>query len=311
MSKARGIFGLQFAVGLLGAGASGLVIGVFGRAVTLNSPGTQSLLSACRSFVLPDLTVPALVVLVLGSVAFATLGLALRSAHRQLRAGRRVVAGLSGLRPAPVGPDGSMLFADARPQAFCAGLLRPRIYLSDATLELLEADELTAVVAHEAHHARSRDPLRIFFARLLSDALFFLPVLRRLSERYAALAELAADAAAVRGSHNDSRPLASALLAFDGATNSAVVGIAPERVDHLLGQPARWELPVALLAWTAVVIGAIVVVALRVADATAHTTLNLPLLAAQLCMVSMAVGPLMIGASALLASKRLLRGLRA
>lgn len=97
---------------------------------------------------------------------------------------------------------------------------------------------------------------------------------------------------------------------FEGRTSEAVVGIAPERVDHLLGEPARWELPLALLAWSVVVIGAVVTVALRTAEATADMTLDLPLLAAQLCMLAMAVLPLLFGAAALLGTRRLLDRLR-
>lgn len=311
MTKARGIYRLQLAVALLGAAATLLVLDVAAHAITLRPADSASLWTACRSFVLPHVSITAVVVLALGSFAFAVLALAGRSAARQLGASRRFFAGLIALRAAPVGPARTMLFSDDRPQAFCAGLVRPRVYLSDATLELLGADELQAVLAHEAHHARYGDPLRIFIARMLCDALFFLPVLRRLSVRYAALAELAADAAAVRHSRNDPRALASALLAFDGASSTAVVGIAPERVDHLLGEHPRWELPVALLAWALVVLTAIVVVALRTADATARMTVDLPLLASELCMVVMAVAPLALGAAALLASRRLLSRRRA
>lgn len=306
MTKARGVLLLQIAIGVLGAGAMLLVVGVVARSVTLSSPGSASLLAACRSFVLPHVTVWALVLLALGSCAFAVLGLAGRSVFLQCRAFRRFVGGLADLRPATLGPPTTLLFSDPRPQAFCAGLWRPRIYVSDTTVELLDADELDAILAHEAHHARYRDPLRIFFARVLSDSLFFLPVLRRLTERYAALAELAADAAAVRGSRNDTRPLASALLVFEGAAHPAVVGIAPERVDHLLGERPSWELPLALLAWSLVVVVAIVVVAFRTAEATAQMTVSLPLLASELCMVTMAAVPLVIGAGAVLASRQLL-----
>jgi Zn-dependent protease with chaperone function len=209
------------------------------------------------------------------------------------------------VRPSPVGPPRTLLFAGSAPQAFCAGLWRPRLYLSDATLTVLTDPELDAVLAHEEHHLRHRDPLRIFFARVLSEALFFLPVLRRLSERYAALAELAADAAAVRRT-NDPAPLASALVAFEDSMGPAVVGIAPERVDQLLGARPRWELPLALLAWAAVVVVALVVVAVRTDHATAHTAVSLPLVAAQLCMLTMAVAPVMLGAAVVLGSRRVL-----
>jgi Zn-dependent protease with chaperone function len=308
MSKARGIFGLQLALGAAGLAVTALALFVALSAVTLDAPSSAALLAACRSFVLPQLTVGSFVALGLGSVAFAVLALAARSAQRQLRARRRFFAGLRVIGPSPAGT--ATLFADHRPQAFCAGLLRPHVYVSTGAIHSLDREELEAVLAHEAHHARYRDPLRVFFARVLSESLFFLPVLRRLADRYAALAEVAADAAAVRRHRGDTRPLAAALLAFDERADAAVVGIAPERVDHLRGERPRWELPVALLAWAAVVVVALFVVALRTAQATAHATVSLPLVAAQLCMVVMAVAPLVVGAAALLGSRRLLRRAR-
>jgi hypothetical protein len=81
------------------------------------------------------------------------------------------------------------VIADPLPQPFCAGYLHPRVYVSRRTVELTKA-ELDAVLAHEHHHRRVRDPLRLACARILSQALFFVPVLRSLSERYAESAEL-------------------------------------------------------------------------------------------------------------------------
>ena len=74
------------------------------------------------------------------------------------------------------------------------GLLRPRVYVSTGALERLGEAELAAVVAHEAHHAARRDPLRILVARAIGDAYS----LGALPRREQALAELAADAAVVR-----------------------------------------------------------------------------------------------------------------
>jgi hypothetical protein len=105
---------------------------------------------------------------------------------------------------------------------------------------------------------------------------------------------------------NDPAPLASALVAFEDSLGPAVVGIAPERVDQLLGARPRWELPLALLAWAAVVILALVAVAIRAEQATAHAAISLPLVAAQLCMLTMAVAPVMLGAALVLGSRRLL-----
>jgi Zn-dependent protease with chaperone function len=305
MSKARSIFGLHLAVGAIGLGVTGLALFVALTALTFDVPSAASLVEACRSFVLPQLSFGSVAALVLGSLAFAVLGLAARSAIRQVVASRRFLRGLHFSGPAPAGD--ATLFIDEHPQAFCAGLLRPRIYISTGALRALAPEELEAVLAHEAHHARYRDPIRILFARMLSDSLFFLPVLHRLADRYAALAEIAADASAVRRHGGDRRPLAAALLAFDEQISSPMVGIAPERVDHLLGERPRWELPLALLAWAIVAVLALVIVALRTAQATVHAAVSLPLIAAQLCMVAMAVTPLAAGAAALLASRRVLR----
>lgn len=308
MRRARSVFGLHLA--LAGAGVLVTLLAVLAAlsAVTMDAPSPLSLLRACRSFVLPQVTPASVLALILGSVAFAVVALAVRSARRQVQASGRFIAGLEIVGSAAAGD--AIVFDDGRPLAFCAGFLRPRVYVSSATVAALEDDELEAVLAHEAHHARYRDPLRICFARVLSDSLFFLPALRSLADRYADLAELAADAAAVTRSRGDTRPLASALLAFDARASSAVVGIAPERVDQLLGERPRWQLPLALLAWSGVVIIVLVVVTLRTAQAADGAMVSLPLLASQLCMLMMAVVPLALGAGTLLAGSRAARALR-
>jgi Zn-dependent protease with chaperone function len=292
---------------LLGASVTVLAFGAAAANVSLGVPSTDALVAACRRLVLPDVTVTSVAALLLGSGALAVVLLGARSAFRQLLATRRFVASLHVVGPAPVGPPGAYVFAGDAPNAFCAGLLRPRIFVSTGTLGTLRRDELEAVLAHEDHHARSRDPLRLLLARTVRDGLFFLPGMRELAERYGALAEVAADGAAVRANGGDRRSLAAALLAFDGATSPAVVGIAPERVDTLLGDRPAWQLPLTLLAAALVLLTSLGVVAVRVAEASAHTALNLPLFLASLCILAMAVVPLLIGAMALLGTGRVAR----
>ena len=300
MTPAKATWILQCGLGGFAVAVLTLALAVGLGSVTFDIPSAAALADACRSYTLPHASLAAVAGLALGSAAVAVLMLAARSATRQLHASRRF---LRTLAVGGTGPDGAVLFHDAVPQAFCAGLLRPRIYLSTGALRALGAQELASVMAHEAHHARLRDPLRVLIARVLSDALFFLPAVRRLAVRYSALAELAADGAAVRA--RGTRPLASALLAFEAAA-PAVVGIAPERVDHLLGERQSWELPLALMAWAVVLLTAIAAVALRLQAADAMSPLNVPMFAADLCMVAMAVLPLMFGACALLGGRRLL-----
>jgi Zn-dependent protease with chaperone function len=182
------------------------------------------------------------------------------------------------------------VIADPRPQAFCAGYLRPRVYISQAALELLSKDELDAVLAHEHHHRRVRDPLRLACGHVLSQALFFVPALRTLFRRYADLAEVNADVAAVRVGAGGRAALASALLAFEGSG----VGISPERVDSLLGHPVVWRRPWWLLtASLGSVLSFITLTWGASQAASARATFGLPILSSQPCLAMLTALPLL------------------
>ena len=141
------------------------------------------------------------------------------------------------------------------------------MYVSAGALATLSVAELAAVVAHEGHHADRRDPLRILIARAIGDA-YSLPALPR---REQALAELAADDAAVR--RGGKAPLASALLAFRG-------GIAPERVDRLAGARPVGEVSPAMVYVTAAVIAALVLAIGAELLIPGHPTFCVPLASA-------------------------------
>lgn len=306
VTDARGMWALQLTVGLLGATATGAALLIAVTRIDFRIPSPAELGAACQRYALPLVQPLSIFVLLMGSASLAALALTARSVVRQLSDGRRLERDLALLGPLPGAARAYVVDGD-EPQAFCIGPLRPRIYLSRGALALLNDAEREAVLAHEIHHARRRDPLRLLIARALGEGLFFLPAVRHLAERCATLAELAADEAAV--SKRGGRPaLASALLAFDAHPSPAAAGIAPERVDHLLGQRAQWELPTVLLLGALATIGALVALTLRVADATEHGTVGLPMLLAQACMPVMAVGPIVVGAMTLLGGRRLVRG---
>ncbi|GAB3317315.1 M48 family metalloprotease [Haliea atlantica] len=85
----------------------------------------------------------------------------------------------------------------ARPLAWCAGLWRPRIFLSSALVARLSEADLDAVLAHEGSHARRRDNLRrqlAHWATLCWPRGLRRQLLADLSEQ----TELACDAAAAR-----------------------------------------------------------------------------------------------------------------
>jgi len=132
--------------------------------------------------------------------------------------------------------------------AFCAGLLRPRVFVTGGMVASLADQELAAVLVHEAEHARRRDPLRRLAGRAAADVLFWLPLVGWWSRRRLEDAELAADRAAIQ--RVGRTPLARALRAT--ATPAAPTvgarfdGAGPARVSQLLGdQPPRRHPPLA------------------------------------------------------------------
>jgi hypothetical protein len=193
---------------------------------------------------------------VLGLLDAVVVARAAGSLTRQLRAGRRFLRTLP-VREVVLHRQLVRVFPGPALGAFCAGLLRPHVYLSQGTLDEVGAAELRAILAHEAHHRARRDPLRLLLARVVTDALRPLPPFAALASRHAALADLAADAAAVRAL-GDVTPLASALVRFD---QRAGTGVAPERVDRLVGEAPPHTVPAWLLAAAGVAIAGLAALA--------------------------------------------------
>jgi len=268
--------------------------------IDLAVPAGAQLLRDCWRLLLPQLTPAAATVILVEGLGALVLVRALRSAGRQLRAARRFVGQLPVSGRIHVGSRCVLVFAGSEPHAFCAGLWRPQIYLSRGALELLEARELAAVVAHEAHHAARRDPARILLLEILTHALFFLPALRRLELRYRQLAEIAADESALAAT-GDPSPLAAALLRFEQSGAPGVIGIAPERVDHLLGVPSRWNVGRGWLAGALMVTITLVLVTVVLAHSPGQV--QLAALAARSCMLVMLAWPALALAAAELAAR--------
>lgn len=304
VTSARRLWSISVALALLGLAATAAAGVVAVTRVDFAAPSPGALMAACQRWVVPHFTATSTLVLALGSVSLAAVVLCVRSAARQMLAARRferrlpVTGGLAGV-------PGVRVVAGSAPHAFCVGWVGLRIYVSQGALGVLDEGELAAVIAHERHHARRRDPLRLLLARSLGEGLFFMPGLGRLAERYAALAELAADEAAVKAGCGR-QSLASALLVFESHPQPGVVGIAPERVDSLLGRRAHFELPLLLLVGGLATVGALAALTVGMAGGTGHATVALPVLAAEACMLAMAAVPLLVGAMAVLSVRRLL-----
>ena len=144
-------------------------------------------------------------------------------------------------RRAGLNPERVRAISGLPTPAFVSGWLRPRVIVAADLPDLLTADELTAVLAHEAVHVRRRDPLRLFSLRALGSLLFWLPVMRRLAADLEDEVEITADDEV---SQHLALPLASAVLKLGSVrTNpvAATVGfqradLLPRRIRRLAGE---------------------------------------------------------------------------
>jgi hypothetical protein len=249
----------------------------------------------------PTANVAAVVVVVLALLGLAMTALTVAGAVRELAASRRLHRALLGGRPrrrVRVRVWGDVLVIDdERPRAFCAGLLRPRVYVSTGAVALLDEVALRAVLMHERHHMHRHDPLRLAIGRVIARALFFAPALKAVVARQEALAELSADEHALNAAPVNRSALARAMLTFSERSRpDDPSGVDPERVDYLLGEPPSWPFPLLVCLLTASVLGLLVAVgALAGHVASGSATLAPPFLSHQPCVVVLATIPALVG----------------
>ncbi|OAI39439.1 hypothetical protein AYO39_02880 [Actinobacteria bacterium SCGC AG-212-D09] len=237
----------------------------------------------------PAANAGAIIVLALALLGAIVTTVALFAIGGELRAARRLARRLAQLDPAP--RDGMFVITDERPEAFCAGLLRPRVYVTTGALGRLDAAALAAVFVHEREHARRRDPLRLATSRVIARSLFFLPGIRELRRGQMMLAEMSADERAVSAAAGDRSAVARAMLTFsDDAESGASAGVDPARVDYLLGGAPRWRFPALMCAAALALLAIVVTSAILVGrEAAGSATLDPPLLSAQPCIVMLAL----------------------
>ncbi|WP_283153378.1 M56 family metallopeptidase [Guptibacillus hwajinpoensis] len=96
------------------------------------------------------------------------------------------------------------------PIALTYGMIRPKIVLSTELVSMLSKEELRAVIYHETFHQQHRDPLKKFIITLLVHALWYVPILKWVSNHYHTLREIAADRFAMKEANM--LDLSSALL---------------------------------------------------------------------------------------------------
>lgn len=150
----------------------------------------------------------------------------------------------------PDAPAPTYVFEHAFPSVSLVGVRQPRLFLARQVLGALQADELRAVMAHEAAHLAARDNVRALLMRACPDPLAWLPLGARVARAWARAAEAAADDRAAGSDPARALDLASALvklarLAPAGSRPASAVsaiegdpeGLA-ERVERLLARAA-------------------------------------------------------------------------
>ncbi|WP_424529005.1 M56 family metallopeptidase [Sphaerisporangium viridialbum] len=176
---------------------------------------------------------PRVAALAAGLTLLAVLVVVLLAAGAQtLRARRRHRVLLSLIARDDPGVPGVRVVDHPGAAAYCLPGLRSEVVVSAGTLSLLDADELTAVLAHEAAHVRERHDLVLLPFTALNWLLPWLSVVRNAHSSVALLVEMAADDRARR--YCSPRRLATALLRFGTAgavpAPNGALGAAGEQV---------------------------------------------------------------------------------
>jgi Zn-dependent protease with chaperone function len=134
-------------------------------------------------------------------------------------------------------PIVALLSDQEAPPIMLVGIRKAQVLVSDATLELLNPDELCIALKHELAHIRSRDNLKKLVFRFCP-----FPGMSKLEAAWSEATELAADGAAV-SKLNDAVDLAAALVKLSRlmpvetpavCTVGFVTGSIRERVARLL-----------------------------------------------------------------------------
>jgi beta-lactamase regulating signal transducer with metallopeptidase domain len=128
------------------------------------------------------------------------------------------------------------------PRIAVAGVLRPRVLLSESAIEILSPSELQLVLLHEKAHQQSRDNLKRLLLLILPDVLPFVTFTSLLDQQCKRLVEWAADDFAVAGDRQNSLSLAGALVSLARhQTRAALCTLATSFIEDASGLARRVE----------------------------------------------------------------------
>lgn len=185
----------------------------------------------------PAAYLPALLVALVMSLALTLkFGLTVSSAAREVALLPRIPVPPHLVRTAQsAGIDRIACVHAETPVAFCAGVLRPTVFVSEGAIAALSEKELLAVLYHEADHARRHEPARRVVRNAAAEVLAFLPIVGWWSERQTVRSELSADEMAERMVGQSALAGALLVMTAPAVPLAAFVGHAELRARRLLG----------------------------------------------------------------------------
>jgi Zn-dependent protease with chaperone function len=210
-----GAVGTLLAIGTGGTGA-GVATGAASRLIGLLS-------GAAGQHGIGVLAALRLVCLAAGLALLAVLVfILLAAAAAVLKARNRQLTLLNLLAHGDPKVPGALVVDHPAAAAYCLPGLRSAIVVSAGTLELLDAHELAAVLAHERAHLRERHDLVLLPFAALLRAFRWAPIARTAQRAVALLVEMHADDRALQ--HRPARELATALLRVGAASGGVPSG---------------------------------------------------------------------------------------
>ncbi|MFJ8263034.1 M56 family metallopeptidase [Rummeliibacillus sp. NPDC094406] len=97
------------------------------------------------------------------------------------------------------------------PLAITMGFISPKIMVSTGLINLLNDEELDAVIYHEMYHQKNYDPLKLFLLSLCASSMSYIPILKWFNQKYRIIQEVLADNLAIE-KQATSMHIGSALL---------------------------------------------------------------------------------------------------
>lgn len=158
----------------------------------------------------------------------------------------------------------------AEPLAYTAGLARGQVVVSRGLLDLLTREERRALLAHELAHLRGGHQRMLLIAKIVADALGFLPPVRRAFFSLRRQLEAAADAHAVAAVGD---PRVVACTVAKTVLAESPVAVAPAgggsdlcyRLERLRNPPDRSRAATAVAATSGALVAAMLVVSVCLA----------------------------------------------